>query len=144
MNSERLRFVVDASVAMKLFVIEPLSDIALALFDKLADDVPAEFFVPDLFYIECTNVLLKYRRRFGRSLEDTMMDIEDLKQLALKSIPTLELLEDALLLADKKNITAYDACYLALGERLGVPVITADRSLSEACDGALWLGEYRV
>ena len=70
MSSKRLRAVIDASVGIKLFINEPFSDIAHALFEKLTEDPPAEFIVPDLFYIECTNILLKYMRRFGRSLED--------------------------------------------------------------------------
>jgi hypothetical protein len=32
---------------------------------RLAQDPPASFFVPDLFYIECTNILWKYVRHFG-------------------------------------------------------------------------------
>jgi predicted nucleic acid-binding protein len=60
MSSERLRYVVDASVGIKLFIDEPLSDIAHALFEKLTEDPPVELFVPDLFYIECTNILVKW------------------------------------------------------------------------------------
>jgi len=60
------RCVVDASVGIKLFVSEPLSDKAQALFNRLASDLPADLHVPDLFYIECANILWKYSRRFGR------------------------------------------------------------------------------
>ena len=41
-------------------------------------DPPANLYVPDLFYIECTNILLKYTRRFGRSMEDSRADLVDL------------------------------------------------------------------
>lgn len=51
--------VVDASVGIKLFLVEPLSDEAHALFAHLTDDPPARLYVPELFFIECANILLK-------------------------------------------------------------------------------------
>lgn len=141
MSNERLRCVVDASVGIKLFVDEPLSDQAHALFAKLTEDPPAELYVPDLFYIECTNILLKYMRRFGRSLEDSQADLADLNLLAMKSTPTADLMEDALLLASQKNLTAYDACYAVLAQRLDIPLITADEPMAKAIEWAIWLDD---
>ncbi|MCX6037196.1 MAG: type II toxin-antitoxin system VapC family toxin [Chloroflexi bacterium] len=142
MNEERSRFVVDASVGIKLFVEEPLSDQAHALFTKLTKDPPAELYVPDLFYIECTNILLKYMRRFGRSLEDSQADLADLKTLALKTVSTAELMEDAILLASQKHLTAYDACYAVLARQLNIPLITADKPMAQAVEWAVWLGDF--
>ncbi|MEQ9354945.1 type II toxin-antitoxin system VapC family toxin [Coleofasciculus chthonoplastes] len=51
-----LRCVVDASVAIKLFVDDPLSDKVDTLFSHLDADPMCKFYVPDLFYIECTNI----------------------------------------------------------------------------------------
>lgn len=140
MSTERLRFVVDASVGIKLFVNEPHSNVAHALFEKLTEDPPVEFFVPDLFYIECTNILLKYIRRFGRSLADSQSDLVDLNRLVIQSSPTADLMEAALILANDKNLTAYDACYAVLAQRLGIPLITADERLAKAIHWAIWLG----
>ena len=143
MSSERLRLVVDASVGIKLFVDEPLSDSAQALFEKLTEDPPAELFVPDLFYVECVSILLKYIRRFGRSLADSKADLEDLNLLALKFTPTAELMEEALVLANDKNLTAYDACYAVLARRLDIPLVTADEPMAKAIDWAVWLGDFK-
>jgi len=143
MSEERLRYVVDASVGIKLFGDEPLSDYAYALFAKLAEEPPAELFVPDLFYIECANILLKYVRRLGRSLEDSQADLADLRLLALKSTPTADLVEDALILASQKNLTAYDACYAVLARRLEIPLITADKPMAQAVDWAVRLEDFR-
>lgn len=142
MSEDRLRFVVDASVGIKLFVDEPLSDLTHALFIKLTEDPPVELYVPDLFYIECTNILLKYMRRFGRSLKDSQADLADLNLLALKSTPTADLMEDALILANDRNLTAYDACYAVLAQRLEIPLITADEPMAKAVDWAVWLGDF--
>jgi predicted nucleic acid-binding protein len=143
MSSERLRYVVDASVGIKLFIDEPLSDIAHALFEKLTEDPPVELFVPDLFYIECTNILVKYVRRFGRSLEDSRTDLADLTLLAIKSTPTRDLMEDALVLANDKNLTAYDACYAVLAKRMDIPLITADEPMVKVIEWAIWLGDIK-
>jgi len=141
MSNGGLRFVVDASVGIKLFVDEPLSEQAHALFAKLSEDPPAELYIPDLFYIECANILLKYMRRFGRSLEDSQADLADLNTLALKPVSTAELMEGALVLASQKNLTAYDACYAVLAQRLNIQIITADEPMAQAVEWAIWLGE---
>ena len=144
MSDGRLRFVIDASVGIKLFIEEPLSTEAHVLFKKLTEDPPAEFFVPDLFYIECTNILLKYMRRFKRSLEDSRADLTGLNLLALKSTPTSLLIEAALDLAYDKNLTAYDACYVVLAKRMDIPLITADMAVVKAIQWAIWLGDLKL
>ena len=143
MTDAPLQLVVDASVGIKLFVDEEYSDKVHALFEQLAADIPAILYVPDLFYIECTNILLKYTRRFGRSLEDSRADLTDLGRLSLRVISTAELMEDALLLATEQNTSAYDACYAVLASRLALPLITAIKPLAKAV-GALWIGDLII
>ena len=142
MSDSPIRYVVDASVGIKLFVEEEFSEQAHALFSHLAADPSAELYIPDLFYIECTNILLKYTRRFGRSLEDSQADVADIKLLSLRPTSTAELMEDALLLASEKNLTAYDACYAVLAQQLDVPLITADEQLSKAVKSAIFVGNF--
>jgi predicted nucleic acid-binding protein len=142
MSKAPFRAVVDASAGIKLFLDEPFSLQAHALFAKLTEDPPAEFHVPDLFYIECTNILLKYVRRYGRSLEDSQTDLAQLYRIALKPISTVDLMEDALLLAYQKNLTAYDACYAVLAHQINIPLVTADKPLAKAVEWAVWLGDF--
>ena len=144
MSEVLLRCVLDASVGIKLFVEEEFSDKVQRLFSKLAEDPQAEIHVPDLFYIECANILLKYTRRFNRPLEDALKDIKDLNDLALKSTSTSELIEEALELASEKNLTAYDACYAVLARRLALPLVTADAPLANAVEWAVWIGDFEV
>ena len=142
MSESPLRYVVDASVGIKLFVEEEFSEQAHALFSYLTADPPAEFYIPDLFYIECANILLKYTRRFGRSLEDSQADIADLKLLSLKPTSTADLMEDALLLATEKKLTAYDACYAVLAQKIDIQLITADERLSKSIESAIFIGDF--
>jgi predicted nucleic acid-binding protein len=144
MTAASLDCVVDASVVIKLFLAEPLSDEAHALLSHLAADPPARLHVPDLFYIECSNILWKYVRRFGLTEEDARLYIEQLGQLALRNTHTAELAADALEIALAHNITAYDAAYVALSARLGLPLITADERLAAILEATAfdvrWLG----
>lgn len=121
--------VVDASVGIKLFLREPLSDAAHVLFTHLAEDPTARFFVPDLFFVECANILWKYVRRFGYPAADAKQAIADLVTLPLEQVPTAALVEDALALALETGCTAYDGVYAALARRLALPLITADEAL---------------
>ena len=140
--------VVDASVGIKLFLIEALSDRAHVLFSRLADLPPARLYVPDLFFIECTNILWKYSWRFGYPPENARQDLADLIGLPLHVVSMAELARDALALATAHGITAYDAAYVALGQRLALPFITTDRSLVQKLAGAgldlRYLGEITV
>jgi predicted nucleic acid-binding protein len=65
--------VVAASVGIKLFLVEPLSAEAHALFARHAADPPARLHVPDLFYIECAGILSKVVRRLGLAEEDARL-----------------------------------------------------------------------
>src|SRR5215212_9463726 len=139
-------YVIDASVAIKLFVVEPLSDQADLLFNQLAQDPADHFYVPDLLFIECTNILCKHVRRFGYAAEHAQEDVADLRALDLHSVSTADLSADALPIALAYAISAYDACYVALAHRLSVPFITADEALVRKLAGTLyniqWLGSF--
>jgi predicted nucleic acid-binding protein len=128
--------VVDASVGIKLFVIEDLSDQADHLFSQLTEEPPARFYVPDLFYVECASIIWKYARRFGYPRENARQDVADLRALALMTVSTADLLEPALELALAYDITAYDASYAALAGLLDLPLITADVSLARKLQGS--------
>ena len=140
--------VVDASVGIKLFLAEDLSDRADALFAHLAADPPGQFSVPDLFYIECANILWKHTRRSAYPTEKARKALTDLGGLALKRFPTADLAAQALDLAVQKAITAYDACYVALALRLSVPFVTADEKLARTLSGTKyqvhWLGDFPI
>ncbi|MEH2034240.1 MAG: type II toxin-antitoxin system VapC family toxin [Nostoc sp.] len=74
-----LRCVVDASVAIKQFIPDdPLTPKVNQLFTHLANPQTA-IFVPDLFYIECGNIIWKYVRARLYAVADVPADLATLK-----------------------------------------------------------------
>ena len=132
----RSNYVIDASVGIKLFVVEALSEAADQLFDRLTAEPPAQFYVPDLFFVECTNILWKYVWRFGYPAENARQDVIDLRSLALHTVSTADLIEPALELALTYHITVYDASYVTLAEQLALPLVTADSTLVAKLTGS--------
>lgn len=125
-------YVVDASVGIKLFLAEEFSNEVQALFEKGLAQAVASLFVPDLFFIECANVLWKKVRRGEYPLELARDDLANLKKMALPATPTSELMERALEIACALQISTDDASYVALAEKVGAPLLTADRRLAVA------------
>jgi predicted nucleic acid-binding protein len=85
---------------------------------------------PDLIDVETVAVLRK--RWISGDLTDQRFSdaVDDLEDLDLTRYPTLPLMRRAFDL--RANVTAYDAVYVALAERLKCTLLTADRRLASA------------
>ncbi len=138
--------VVDASAGIKFFLKEPLSNRADILFSHLSDTPPAHFYVPNLFFIECANVLWKHVKRFDYPVDLARQNIADLIALPLRSIMMEDMAEDALILATRYNCSVYDAAYVVLAQQLSLPLVTADakllRVISKADFDIRFLGDW--
>lgn len=138
-------YVVDANVVVKLFVDEELSDEARKLLGRLALSEPDQFFAPDLLLAECANVLWKYVQFYGYEVEMARANLADLADLAIQTVVTASLFQEAFEAGCRLNIAVYDACYVALAESLGCPLVTADeplvRRLAEEGLPVLYLGD---
>ncbi len=148
MNPAPLRAVVDASVAVKIFVPERLSAQAQEVFARFAAEDSAELIVPDFFFIECANVFWKWVRRSAYPGKDAQAHLRDLTGLGLAVIPAQLLAEEALEIALKHRITAYDACYVAASKQTRSPLFTADEQLvmklAKGSYDVRWLGDIGV
>ncbi|MBW4552063.1 MAG: type II toxin-antitoxin system VapC family toxin [Aphanocapsa sp. GSE-SYN-MK-11-07L] len=123
-----LQCVVDASVGIKKFIIEPLTPKVDQLFAHL-NNPDARLYIPDLFYIECTNILWKYTRAGLYDRAEAQANLTDLKLLRFTATSTAELMLEALTLSAAHGISAYDACYVALSQHNHVPLLTQDQRL---------------
>jgi predicted nucleic acid-binding protein len=140
-------FVLDASVVVKLFVQEELSDKAQQLLERLTgSDATDALYAPDFTWVECANVLWKYVCFHGYDVREAEHNVRALLDLAIRPIGAGELLDaGAFRLAHSYSLPLYDACYLALAEHLGATFITADQRLVKRVAGrsdVLYLGDW--
>ena len=123
-----MKWVVDASVAAKWLAPEPDSLFAEALLDD-------ELIVPDLLFAEVGNILWKKQLRGEMDAAATQVGARWLLQVPLQVHDSASLLADALALALQLQHPAYDCFYLALAQRIDVPMVTADRQFHARCHG---------
>jgi predicted nucleic acid-binding protein len=129
MISTPVTCVVDASVAIKLVVAETDSPQAHALFAHLSGDPSARFYVPDLFFVECANILWKKVKRGDFQEPEALAKLAMLVSLPLELRSSKDLVQHALQLAVGCDATAYDSLYVATADHLALPLITADDKL---------------
>jgi predicted nucleic acid-binding protein len=115
--------VVDSSVAFKWFVAEPDVDAAMEL---LRDE---QLLAPDLIIPEVMNAVWKIVRR-GVLSQSQIVEVEKrLPNCFSEIVPTRELAKMALDIAFELDHPVYDGFYIALAERAGTHLITADERL---------------
>ena len=127
--------VVDTNIVLKLYFQQDGSDKARALFAHLDSDADNLFYVPDLFYAECTNAFSNYVRLGTYTAMEARADLAQLLALRLHVVPTAHLAAQALDIALKHRISGYDACYVALADRVKAPLITANEKLIRSLAG---------
>jgi predicted nucleic acid-binding protein len=125
------RFVLDGSVTLAwLFHDEkdPYADAIVARLPHL------EMLVPRLWHLEVANVLLVGERRERCTLADTTTWLSFLSGLPVGVDPSTEsrAWSDTINLARQHGLSAYDAAYLELSLRAGVPLATLDAKLGTA------------
>lgn len=126
-----VRFVLDASVALAWCFEDESSAGADAVLDRLAD---GEAFVPDLWFLEVGNALLGAERRGRLGQAESTRLLELLRQLPIRveETPSSRTWGEILGLARAHRLSTYDALYLDLAMRLGIPLATLDEDLRQA------------
>jgi len=122
--------VVDTSVTMAWCFDDEATDATDAVLDQLRRDDVA---VPALWQLEVVNVLLvaERRRRITEAQAARFLDLLVRLPIRVDMSPTDT---TAVLAAGRRhNLSAYDAAYLVLAERLAAPLATLDNKLITAC-----------
>ena len=123
-----MKHVLDSSVALKWFLVEPDSDKAV----RLRDDARAavhELLAPDFFPVEMAHAITRAERQRritpaeGSSfLADTIAELPVLH-------PAIPLPSRAYAISSAARIGVYDCVYVALAEREKCELVTADTRL---------------
>lgn len=120
-----MRLVLDASIAIKLYVDEIDSPAALSWVERHTD-----FFAPDIFTVEVAQALLRHYREDRLDWSDLAAAVLELRAKVQVPFGSGELIERALQLAEVLQHRLHDCMYLALADRLQCPLLTADERLA--------------
>lgn len=90
----------------------------------------AELYAPALLAFECSNVFRRHELGGLISPDQAAQAHADLTDLLIALFPYEALAQRIWRL--RKNLSSYDAAYVALAEALDVPLVTLDRRLAEA------------
>lgn len=128
-------FVLDCSVALAWLLPDESNEAVDGLIDQLASDVA---YVPSIWSLEVTNALLVAERRGRISGVEAEALAGSLQALPIEvdagaGLPDLT---ESILLARKLGLTTYDAAYVELAKRRGLPLATLDKRLRAAASEA--------
>jgi len=120
--------VIDASVVAPWFLPDEASAAADALADRMADDGAV---APDHLWYEVRNLLVRACRRGRLPEEEIWVSLRRFESLPLRSAGPGDATE-ALRMALKHRLTAYEAAYLALPKGQRLPLASFDKALRAA------------
>jgi predicted nucleic acid-binding protein len=127
------RFVLDASVALSWFIDKPVAPDAEHARQLLATGWAAR--VPAIWQLEMINGFVKVERRrslSGNEVDKSFVEMQRLLATSVRLDAGLVLLEDTLMLSRSLQVTSYDASYIELASREGLPLATLDKGLRAA------------
>ena len=127
-------FVLDASIALAWCFADEATPATDALLDRLADEEAA---APALWRLEVANALTMAERRGRLSVAGLTRSVSLLQRLAVAIDPegSDRAFRELLDLARSERLTVYDAAYLELALRLGLPLASKDARLRTAAAG---------
>ena len=121
------RYVVDASVVVKWFLLEDHTESARSLLNE-----GFTLFAPDLVRAEVGNVMWKRWRRGDVSAEAAEEALRHLGRLPLRIRTSRPLMATAWKVSEQFGRSFYDGLYVALAEWTDSALVTADRKLYNA------------
>lgn len=131
-----MKVIIDCSFAMSSI----LPDENQIKIEQLFHDIEQnkyKVFVPAIFYLECSNVLISafVRKRIAKIDFDEYINLLNLLPINIdKFSTTSESLYTIASLSLKYNLTSYDASYLELAIRMDAMIATLDKNLILACN----------
>lgn len=125
-------FVLDASVAACWLLDDEDDADANAALERLGQE---DALVPQLWHIEIRNCLLVARRRRRLSGDDLGERLRALAGLPVRTDADFDP-DSSFALADRHGLSLYDALYLNLAQRRGIPLATLDKTLRGAAIAA--------
>ncbi len=124
-------FVIDCSITMAWLFTDEKTPFSEKILDRLNDE---QAVAPSLWTLEVINVLLVGEKRKRISMSESTHFLDVLNNLPIQIIenPSLLKCESMIFLARAYQLTSYDAAYLDLASRMGLPLASLDAQLIAA------------
>ncbi len=125
-----MSFVLDASIALSWCFSDEANAESWSLLERLETETAH---VPSLWALEMSNILILAERRSRITYAHVVLSLELLGSLPIQTDEetSYRAFHETSQLAYKEKLTSYDASYLELALRLGLPLATKDKSLAK-------------
>jgi predicted nucleic acid-binding protein len=128
-----MALVLDTSISLSWFFPDERTAFTDTALDLAASE---ECWVPAIWRLEFPNALLVAERKRRLTRAERLQVLEEASRLKLRVDPMVHDLRRISALAERHDLSAYDATYLELAARLGAPLVTLDRGLAAAASSA--------
>jgi predicted nucleic acid-binding protein len=125
-----ISFVLDASTAVSWCFEEVQTPYAIGVLEMVSEG--AEVYVPHIWPLEVTNALVKAFRRQQITRQELFKYAERLARLRV----TVDFAAAERAFEQRYQLTTYDASYLELAQRRGLPIASVDGNLVQAAAAA--------
>jgi predicted nucleic acid-binding protein len=121
--------VIDSSIALTWCFEDEASPESDKLFERVRDDGAV---VPGLWHLELGNILLQAEKRGRIGAGDVAVRLDLIAELPISvdHETTARAWREILTMARAEGLTTYDATYLELAVRRGLPLLTKDNELA--------------
>jgi len=123
-----MKYILDASVALKWALIEADSPRAMALRQEARRGLH-RLLAPDIFPIEIANALTRAERKGILQPPQAVILLADILSTPPEFLPSLPLLPRAVELSSQSRCGIYDCLYVAAAEEEACELVTADEKL---------------
>jgi predicted nucleic acid-binding protein len=139
--------VIDASVAVKWYLPDELDvSVALALLDQFEHNTLQLAAPTHILYEVPSAITVATRRQQPRlAAADAQRALDAFFALNIPTFVDADLLRAAFVLTGAYGVAFYDAVYLALAQRLNLPLIVADRKFYQriaTLPDVIWLADW--
>jgi predicted nucleic acid-binding protein len=136
-------FVLDASVTMRWLLASTNNQHQRYARDVLGTLENTEALVPELWHLEVTNVLLSYEQDGELTAIDSERFLQQLEALPIRTdaSTTSQAFTHTMTIARSHRLTSYDAAYIELAVREGLPIASLDKQMRK-CAASLEIPLY--
>ena len=128
-----MALVLDASITLSWFFPDQRTAFTDTALEVAAQE---ECWAPAVWRLEFSNALLVAERKRRLAREERLQVLDEASRLNLRFDTALQDLRRISAMADRHDLSTYDAAYLELALRLGSSLITLDKKLATAAAAA--------